>query len=466
MIKQYLGLFVTVSVLSLSSTASFSQVMDDSWEIDARVNIKYTGEENSDFGDSYLDSLVEEFQLFVQKDFSPDSSVYFHGRAFNLDGDVGFDDDEGESISGETAFLELRELFYRQENLFGYNPAYFQVGRQRIREPRAIWWNNDADLIKAGWDSTTYSGFLAAGEDLNSYRIGESRDFENNDEDRFRVLGEASWQYAYGHFFELRGLYENDHSGVVAVGESFGDERDSEDQSLFWYGARVAGYEYEPMQGLDNIKYRVDLIGLTGEETISSGGAVVTSVNERDVNAWAFDGGVALTPSFSHGAVFDLGYAIGTGEDDTTGTSNEFRQTDLDGSSSRLGLERDQQRHYGEVLRPELSNIHILRAAVDYPLSDHSSSTLAFYNYRLDEEDTSLRSSGVSADLNGTDKSLGQAVDLAFYSDLDDQFDFELPYVSDVDGRFIIGSFYSGDAYGSNSDDEIYKIYAELKFKF
>ncbi|MFP4313024.1 MAG: alginate export family protein [Alphaproteobacteria bacterium] len=471
----------TFALLSFASTAAMAQEDNsfyDKLDIDALLNFQYIGEENNDLGSSnedYEDSISEQFQLLIGANFTPDIYGFFHGRALNIDGETGFDDDTGDAIPLDQSFLELRQLYLRFEDLFDYDPAYIQVGRQRIREPRAIWWNSDQDLIKAGIDSTLFSAFLAAGENLSSYRNNTDIDFQADDEDRFRVLGEASWQYTYNHFFETRFLYEDDHSGLESVGTLIpANDRDDEDQELFWAGVRAAGEFTNFDNPYPRIKYRADLIGLTGEKsllsTVSAGTDFrsVTGGRTRDVRAWAFDGNLLFNPFEELGVVFGLGYAFGSGEDDPngTGTSNEFRQSDLDGNSSRLGLERNQQRNYGEVLRPELSNLHIANAGVAVPFSEYSDVAVNYFYYHLDEETTRLHSSSISAPMNNSDKEVGHAIDVGLYVDLDDEFNFELPYTRDVDFRAVFGSFIPGDAYQPNDTDKAFRIFTEVKFRF
>lgn len=448
--------------------------------LNAELSFQYLGQQDRDLGSAgagYQDSFSEQAQVMAGYHFTPNLLGYFHGRALNVDGDTGFQDDTGETTSSAASFLELRQLYLRFENLFSSPPAYLQVGRQRLREPSSLWWNSDQDLIKAGYDSTLFSAFVAGGEEMHSYRTGSNDDFQEADKDRLHIIGEASWQHTYNHFLEARAVYENDHSGIEPVGSFVNaDDRDNEDQNLFWAGIRAAGEltdkENHPFIG--QFKYRADLMGVAGEEDLLNTAAgpggfrTVTGSTGRDVRAWAFDGRVIAKPfSGIHAPALTLGYAYGSGEENPAGTDtdSEFRQTDLDGTSSRLGLERNQQSHYGEVLRPELSNIHIAMAGVAVPLSDHTDISATYFNYHLAEDATSHRSSGVTAAMTGTDKDVGQAVDIGFYVDLDDQFSSKLPYTRDIDFRIVAGSFFPGDAYGVN-DEDAYRVFSELKFKF
>ena len=471
---------VALSALLLVPGLAYAQETDwtDKIDFDARLTLQYITEDNTDLGTigEKDDSFSQQLQILTGVDFTPELYGFFHGRALNLDGDTGFQDDDDTDISssGDVSFLELRELYLLKKNLLGITPVSLQVGRQRVREARSLWWNSDNDLVRVHYNTTLLNGFLAAGEDLSSYRNNTNGDFQEDDEKRFRVLGEGSWQYVYNHFLEGRFAYENDHSGIESPGTVISAlDRDTEDANLLWFGVRSAGEFTEPADVISRVKYRADIIGLVGEEDQIASVAgpdattrTVTGSNSRDVRAWAFDGAVTVDPFASGGTLLSLGYATGSGDDDSSsGTDNEFRQTDLQGGSSRIGLERSAQRNYGEVLRPELSNIHILNAAIGYPINDAIDIGLSYFYYHLAEDATSLRSSGISAPLNGNDKSVGQEIDASFNIDLDKQFG-RVPYVKGMDLRFVAGSFFPGDAYEPADDDAAFRAYSELKFSF
>lgn len=193
---------------------------------------------------------------------------------------------------------------------------------------------------------------------------------------------------------------------------------------------------------------------------------LVTGSTNRDVLGWGLDAAATVDPFEEGGFVFSLGYAFGSGDDGSSGTDNAFRQTDMQGSSSRVGLERQQQKNYGEVLRPELSNIHVLSAGAGYPISEATDVSLTYFYYRLDEEQTSLRSSGISAPLNGNDKSLGQGLDFALNMNVGEEFGINAPYADRTDFRFVAGTFFPGDAYDPSNDNAALRLFTELRFKF
>lgn len=470
---------VALCSFAISAPAQAQETGDwsDRITVDTRLTLQYNMQENMDLGTASEDrehSISEQLQLLLGAELTENINAYFHGRALNIDGSASFDDEDSGAVStAEDSFLELRELYLEKEELFGMLPLSLQVGRQRVREPRSIWWNSDNDLAKVSYKTTLLNGFIAAGENLTSYRTSDD-DFLHDDEDRFRTLGELSYQYRYGHFIEGRFLYEDDHSGLESTGSIIdASDRDNADQNLLWAGVRAAGI-IEGDGPASFIKYRADIIGVGGDEDalLSAAGPgsdsrTVTGSRERDVRAWAFDGSLIADPATRGGTVVYGGYAYGSGDDNPNdGTDEEFRQTDIQGSSSRTGLERQQQKNYGEVLKPELANLHVLHAGAAYPVTDSTDLALTYFNYHLDEDATRLRSSGISSPLNGTDDFVGEALDFMVNIDLDDQFEFALPFTRDVDFRLVAGSFFPGHAYSPNDSEEAFRIFSEIKFRF
>ncbi len=451
----------------------------EKFDVELQAILQYIADRDSDLGttnDDTTHSLSEQLQLSVGTDLSEYLYGYVRARGVNISGDSGFEDDTGNTNATDDTFLELRELYVKHEHLFGQAPLSLQVGRQRVKEPRSLWWNSDNDLVRLHYNSTLFNGFIAAGQNLDSYRTGSGdRDFHDEDEDKFHVLGESSWQYRMGHFLEGRFMYENDHSGIESVGTVLSsDDQDDEDQNLVWAGLRAAGEVYRPSVMVGKFEYRADIMGVAGTEddllTAAGPGAglrTVTGSANRDVRAWGFDGTISLDPGMDGGVMLYAGYAYGSGDDNPAGdTDNEFRQTDLDGSSSRIGVERQPQKNYGEVLRPELSNLHVFSFGAGYPFNESVDAAVTYFNYQLAENALRLRSSNISAPLNGTDKELGQEIDIAVNVDLDDQLPLNNRYTKDIDFRIAAGGFSPGDAYEPGGNDNSYHLFAEIKFRF
>jgi alginate production protein len=225
---------------------------------------------------------------------------------------------------------------------------------------------------------------------------------------------------------------------------------------------------------LDAFKYRGDIIGLWGDvDTLTSAAGpgidrrTVTGATNEDLSAWAFDGTLTFDTALPLQPVLVAGYAFGSGDGAPgNGTDHNFRQSDLHGGNSRYGLERAAHKNYGEVLRPELSNLHIITAGADFPVTPAADIGVTYFNYHLAEQASGMRSAGITAALTGADEDIGQAVDVVLNVDVDEQFGAKPALVDDIGFRFIVGSFFPGDAYGVNEGEDAYRVFTEMKLRF
>ncbi len=428
-----------------------------------------TAEENRDLGtrsDTMENALAADARVGVYYTPADDVRLYGEVRGYKSTGVIATrDDDNDDAMSA--GFVELRQFWAEFYNLFDTPILSAKIGRQRFRDDRGLWWNDDLDAGRLSLDSTLTSGFIAVGQSLDNYRLGEDDEFRADDEGRLRVLGEIGRQLSLNHRLEGRFLYEHDHSGTDRIGTIVdADDWDRTDGNLLWLGARAVG---DVVTTADTtLGYRLDGVIVTGEEDMTDsiagpggGQRTVTGTRTRDVFGWAMDGGVDLAlPTAPLSPTISLGYAYGSGDDNPNGqgSDNAFRQSGLHGNTSAFGGDAmdGRQRHYGEVLRPELSNIHILSLGAHIPVRQESGLSFTYFNYWLAEERGGLRSPGISAPLNGTDSYIGQAADMVLHAPLMDQ----------ISSRFIVGGFKAGDAYGAADDEYAWRGTAELRFKF
>lgn len=399
-------------------------------------------------------------------------TAFIEGRALLNEGIATRQDEDGEKNFG-ASFAELRQAWTEYKNLFG-TPLAVKAGRQRFREDYGLWWNRDTDALRLSWRGKPDTAFIAASYNLDNYRIGEDDEFRQEDRDRLRFFGEYSHALSPAHKIEARFLYEKDRSGFPSVGSVINaNDRDDEDADLLWAGLRSAGTAEMTHA---HLRYRLDGVMVGGEETLADtvpgpGGAqrTVSGRRNRNVMGWAFDGQVQaqfkdaiLSPTLT------LGYAFGSGEDKATGTDNAFRQSGMESNNSRLIDDRtmNPMRHYGEVLRPELSNIHILKAGADIPVFNASHAGFMYFSYWRDEKAARLRTADISAPLNGNNNHIGQALDLYVDVPLGQEMNLPSSTLQSLSSRIILGGFKAGEAYGAADDEYAWRGTAELRIRF
>ena len=474
-----LKLYTTLSVCGLLISSFFSSPAFAEPEIKTKHSVKgqYIFLDNDDLDSadaSGRSSQSVEYKATVYGDINDDWSFFTEARALKNFGEAGSIDSETGEATGRDDFVELRRLWVEYSGLAEYLPFSIRVGRQRIREERALWWNRDLDAVSLIYDATLFTGLLTVGENLMEYRsTGDA--FNEDDQKILRILGETSWQWRNDHFLEARVAWQDDHSGINDVGYTLRSEhRDDEDSDLLWFGARAKGDLSVPNSGLvENIKYRADIMGLTGEQENETttpnadGTRTVTGMTDQDVRGWATDLSADITIPVGRKPILSLGYAFGSGDSDPTDDDiDAFRQTGLDGNTSRLVGSSSSFYNYGSVLRPDLSNIHIVTAGLGVPVLEGSQLGTIYHYYRLDDESTSIPTSGVSAPLSGTDADLGHGVDVVLDMDVSQELDIHQKGFDRIGLKTTLGGFFAGDAYGAGEGETAFRAQVDLSLRF
>jgi alginate production protein len=428
---------------------------------------------NGDLGTSGSDNIAAaalEARLKLTAHLSDNALFFGEARGVASAGRGGVESADTGGISDGDSFLELRQAYFEFDNIAG-EPVSARAGRQKFREPYGVWWNRNFDALRLSYDTTLFAGSIAGGEDLFTYRTGGDN-LSENDEDVARVLAEGSWQYYFENFFEARAMYQDDHSSVSVGDIQTPGNFDSGDSNLFWGGLRAAGKTRFLGNEKDKLSYRFDFMGVTGHEhlattTPSGQNRLVTAVDGRSVRGWGFDAATDV-PLPNAWPLLHLGYAYGSGDGDTTDSRDHaFRQNGLKGNFSRIGALSENTDNYGTVLRPELSNIHIMSAGLTMPVMEASDIGAIYRYYRLADLATNLMSSGIDDTLTGTSKSLGQGVDFLFNMDVLKEAHLAARNgVQDVKFRSSLGFFKAGKAYGTADDEVAARGLVEVKVGF
>jgi hypothetical protein len=113
-------------------------------------------------------------------------------------------------------------------------------------------------------------------------------------------------------------------------------------------------------------------------------------------------------------------------------------------------------RYYGELLRPELSNLQVITVGFGHRFLSASSLDLVYRNFRQVYASTSLRSARIRAPLNGEDRDVGDEIDLVI--GVEEWRNWELMIVGSV--------FLPGDAFGPNADEKAYRADLRVRYIF
>lgn len=125
--------------------------------------------------------------------------------------------------------------------------------------------------------------------------------------------------------------------------------------------------------------------------------------------AWAVD--IGSTWQFHDRWALTLGYAAGQGDAGGGATDHTFRQTGLQDNNAKFAGVTS-FRYYGELLDPELANLHVATAGLGFLPRAGLSLDLVWHAYRQDVASRRLIDAQIDQRPNGRDRSLGREIDL------------------------------------------------------
>lgn len=338
------------------------------------------------------------------------------------------------------AGAELSEIWLLRTGLFN-TPLAVQAGRQQVKERREWWWDDELDAVRLHYFGKKVTAFLGAGRDLGHYSTLGRREPEDRKLDRF--FGNVTWDWADRQEIGIFGLVQRDKSSRYAVGDVIREDQvDATDANLNWIGLRGRGRIKAKFPG--KTYYWFDIARVSGAEldydlaAFNTGSEVVTAATRRRIRGWAFDAGASIELPFKFKPYLTLGYARGSGDKRAGGRDTRFRQSGLHNNNGKFrGLSRF--RYYGEVLRPDLSNLAISTVALGIPVKETSWVELVWHRYRQPVADDRIAGTRLDMDPNGISRKIGNEFDMVVSHRPSKVWDFELTG----------GAFKAGEAFGA-----------------
>lgn len=420
------------------------------------AKLSYRGDfELDDAEEDNLLTLGQKLEIEFLYDMHETASLFLELKPFYIN-ELYAEDNNDEHEAG----VERGEMWIYSNRLFTKHLA-LQAGRQNFDEKREWWWDEDLDAVRMYLRNDNIRIELAVAEEL--YRTStEDDDIDPEEEDVLRLLGRAVWKWGEKRRqrLEIFFLSQNDYSDTESEGaEVDGNKRDESDADLVWLGFRSMGrWKVRPA---GRFYYWFDAAFVTGEETLidydridGSDRREVDDVELFNVDGWGMDTGITWRTEFPAEPSMTIGYAYGSGDRDPEDRHDRsFRQTGLHDNNARFrGV--NSFRYYGELLRPELSNIHILTLAAGLPVLKESSVELVYHRYWQDHAASFLRDTRIEAKPFGKDNSLGDEWDVIV--GIEEWKHVELE---------IIGAlFRAGDAFAVMSGETAF--YASFEFTY
>jgi hypothetical protein len=440
-----------IPLFCLALAISSAEAQRPDWDIEGEYEIKLDYQKNFALDRPNRDDLFrfdQEFQL--RWSYRPNEwfSSLVEGKVF---GEHELYTERGPRKS--EVDLERGETWVRFDRLFGRNLT-LQLGRQNFEEPRRWWWDDDLDAVRVRYRESPWVFELGIGRELLPQSLLENS-VEPENAGVLRVLARTEWHYSENHRLALFFLHQNDSSPTQSPGALVKEKReDSSDAKLWWGGIRAMGKV--PAAGYGDVSYWADAAIVRGNEKLleleDEGHRLkrVVSRQAQRVGGWAIDLGGRWASELPGRPMFTLGYALGSGDKNPErGADRAFRQTGLQSNDEEF-------RTYGELLRPELSNLSVPVLAVQFPIFSESHVEFAYRRSRQHHAAPFLRDARIEADPNGISKSIGQ--EWMIYSGIKEWENLEIELVG--------AAFRAGHAYGALSGKRAYSLFTKVTFSF
>ena len=375
--------------------------------------------------------------------------------------------------------VERGEMWLYLGNLFD-SPFGLQVGRQRYFDAREWWWDEDMDSVRLRFDLETVHAEIAVAHELFPVVLNGDG-IEPEHDDVVHILGSASWAWAERQEVGLFALHSEDYSSrqpldtQCAAGSELPptltpeeitffqsgcvDYEDESDADMTWLGVSAEGRWKIPAKG--RIDYWFEAAGVFGTETYTdytgeTDSRRVAEVDTHSVSGFGFDiGGTWILPVSGQPSV-SAGYAYGSGDKGMTAFHDTgFRQTGFQDNSDRFrGVASF--RYYGELLDPELSNLHIVTTGFGFRFLKKSSIDFLYHWYQQAEAAPFMRDIDFKRDPSGLSRDIGQEWDMILGIEDWNPFEFK-----------IVGSiFRPGKAFAPEEGDLSFLVAFRFRFNF
>lgn len=299
--------------------------------------------------------------------------------------------------------LTLGQSYVLLSGILGRHGS-LQIGRSRFDDHRDWLFNRDVDALRMRFDFARFQ--------LEASIAEEVIDPVERHEDIRNLLLEATAFPGTRHIVSAYRLDRDD---------GFSSDGSQRDFSPELTGVRVAGEDRYWSWWLDAALAR-------------------GSVDGERLEGEAFDIGTTLIAPWRGEPSLTLGYAMGSGDDDPfDGVNHTFRQSGLQLNNGKWnGV--SSFRYYGELMRPELANLHVQTIGLGLRPKSETSIDVVYHRYDLDEPAPELIDAAFDdRTLNLVDRFVGEEWDLVVGFEELAHFEFELDLAYFKPGEVFLG---------------------------
>jgi alginate production protein len=296
--------------------------------------------------------------------------------------------------------LRVKEAYVAIDRIAG-GPVGLQLGRQRFRDSREWFFDDYLDAARVYVDVSSWHVEVAAADGL----------FAGPEATRRR----RDQRQAIASITRRLDKYSTATAFIIAR-----DDRNRHESPL-WIGGALTGRLTRA------IKYW------------GNGGVRRGRADSVLLRGWAIDATVAYRLPLPAAPAFSAGYAVASGDESRSdGVDSNFRQTGLQDNNARFhGLKRFG--YYGEVFRPELSNLKVLTVGTGMKPLEQASIDVVYHRYAQQRRRPSLPSNALEATGTGLSARLGDEINLIV----------SVQWFGAVDVSIVTGIFWPGPGVAS-----------------
>jgi len=331
------------------------------------LETRYTSEDNYNLNDSEEEGRQD-------LGASARARLILEPTGYGLSGQLEFrythlqreDDKKGRLEVNDT---RLGESFIFLDDLFDMD-FDIQAGRMDFDDRREWIYDQNLDGLRAYWD---IGGLVAEFAATTTLSDGDLWD-ENTDN---YVIYLTDQQRRYAAW-----MVHRDTSGPY-------------EQEISHFGVRAFGTWPERHNSW------LEISGIHGRRDDEQG--------RTNLGGWGMD--IGTTREIARYWYLTTSWAYGQGDDDKRdGSDRNFRQTGLQDNNAKFSGVTS-FRYYGELVDPELANLHIGTLGLGYLINETSSLDVVGHYYRQDKAVRKLLGSDLDEKANGVDRELGWEVD-------------------------------------------------------
>jgi alginate production protein len=400
------------AVLMAAAAPAAAVDTDYAW----KINVTGEGDGGRDAG---LADRSDETEAFLDTtpwahfQFSPQWSAFVRARLFAPTGEVlgNGNDNNNASATGKT-FVGLKEAWVDYGGLTSYPDESIRLGRQRIRQDDALYWDDDIDALRWIFNTTLLQAEVGVGKEFSTYRTDDV-ELPPEQKDRLYTFGTLSGEWHPQQRIGLRFVHADDRGLQPEPGQIVDSETKLQNGHMTWAGFFANNHYYD---GLDSppLAYDASMTWLFGSQRtafVDPALHTVTGEDSGNLHAWMANAGLRYRiPAERFPLQLGASYAYSSGGH-AGDVGDQFVQTGLQSNYSTFTGTRALISRFTDSYRAELGNLRVGTAYASVNLGNWDTS-LIYSQYHRVHGDAPVTVDNLLVDPNTISRDLGNGYDL------------------------------------------------------